>query len=89
MKMKLVQLPHKFHIEQISLNARCGLNTFNIKLEVRDLMLIHRVLCKRRCGTKISIKIEEFLNSYADIYGYNDFKIDDKISQNFIGVQND
>jgi len=87
--MKLVQLPHKFHIEKVSLNARIGLNTFHIKLEVRDLMLIYRVLCKRRCGTKISLKIEEFLNSYADIYGYNDFKIDDKISRKKIGVQDD
>lgn len=85
---KLVLTPNKFHIESITINARNGLHTFEIRMQVRDLMKIYRLM-KKRNNNIICNKISQFLNSFALSHNYNNFNVNDNISTAKVGVRDD
>ena len=84
----MVKNPTLFHIQKITINARNGLHTYEISMETRDLMKIYRIM-KKRNNTIICNKIAQFLNSYADGFGYINFNVNDNISTAKVGVRDD
>lgn len=82
-----IQKPNKFHIEEATLIIKHESNTFEIQLEIRELMKICRTL-EKRGQYKVSEKIKKFLNSYARCYGIKNFKHTDNISIAKIGGLN-
>jgi hypothetical protein len=79
--------PHLFHLLPLKLKCKLGLlDTFEITWEVRELMAIYRAI-HGRSNIKISEDIEMFLNSVAERYGYNEFDINEKVSNRNINVR--
>jgi hypothetical protein len=85
-RMKMVmRLPNRFHIQTITINAKHNFDSFEISVEIRELMKVYRIL-KKRGENKFCDKIKKLLNSYAQSYGYVKFNIDDNVSMKKIEV---
>jgi len=80
-----MQQPNRFHIKQVSLIIKEGIDVFEIKLEVREVMKIYRYM-KKRGDSKVSDKVRKLLNSYANCCGYADFDINENITIKDIGL---
>ena len=84
-----VKNPHHFHILPLKLSCRVGLlNNININLEVRELMKIYQAL-QGRIDSRLLEDIERFLNSLAELYPYENFDINERITKRNVGVKND